>query len=189
MISVILNSYKRQNYLNKQIESVLSQSVPPEKILVWNNGKELSYPDKNVVIANSSFNFGVWSRFAFALNADTEFVCVLDDDTFPQTRFFENCLEQMEKKPALLGARGLRFLSPNRYHPFNSFGWDSPNELSEVVDIVGHAWFFKREWLTAFWREQPAIGATRLIGEDIHFSYMLQKYMGISTMVPPPSKG
>ena len=181
MISVILNSYKRQNYFNKQIESVLSQSVPPEKILVWNNGKKLSYPDKNVVIANSSFNFGVWSRFAFALNADTEFVCVLDDDTFPQKHFFENCLEQMEKEPALLGARGLRFLSPNRYHPFNAFGWDSPNEVTEVVDIVGHAWFFKREWLSAFWREQPAIGVNRLIGEDIHFSYMLQKYMDIST--------
>jgi len=187
MITVVLNAFKRQDYLDRQIACVLSQSIAVEKIFVWNNGQPLNpiEYDKKVVIANNSQNLGVWSRFAFALNADTEYVCVLDDDTFPGELFFQNCLEQMKKQPALYGARGLRFLSAKRYEPFISFGWDSPNNKSEVVDIVGHAWFFKREWLSAFWREQPNTGVSRLVGEDIHFSYMLQKYMGIKTMVPP----
>lgn len=94
----------------------------------------------------------------------------------------------MEREPALLGARGLRFLSNSRYHPFTSFGWDAPNEETEVVDIVGHAWFFKREWLGAFWRELPPLGTSRLVGEDMHFSFMLQKHLGIRTMVPPHPK-
>jgi hypothetical protein len=186
-ITVVLNSFKRQNFLQHQIQAVLSQTVPVERILVWNNGEELNlngYGDK-VKVANSSHNLGVWSRFAYAINAETEYVCMLDDDTFPAPRFFENCLQQMAHEPALLGTRGLRFLSATRYHPFVSFGWDAPNENAEVVDIVGHAWFFKREWLGTFWRELPPLGRSRLVGEDMHFSFMLQKHLGIRTMVPP----
>ena len=187
MITVVLNAFKRQQYLKQQIDCVLSQTVPAERVLIWNNGEELElhgYGDK-VMIANNSNNLGVWSRFAYAVNAETEYVCMLDDDTFPAPRFFESCLQQMEREPALLGTRGLRFLSDTRYHPFISFGWDAPNERAEVVDIVGHAWFFKREWLGAFWRELPPLGTSRLVGEDMHFSFMLQKYYGIRTMVPP----
>lgn len=187
MITVVLNAYKRQQYLEQQIECVLSQSIPAEQVLIWNNGEELElakFGDK-VKVANSSHNLGVWSRFAYAINAETEYVCLLDDDTFPAHRFFENCLRQMDLEPALLGARGLRFLSSTRYHPFISFGWDAPNEKAEFVDIVGHAWFFKREWLGAFWRELPPLGTSRLVGEDMHFSFMLQKHLGIRTMVPP----
>lgn len=187
MITVVLNAFKRQQYLKQQIDCVLSQTVPAERVLIWNNGEELDlhgYGDK-VMVANNSHNLGVWSRFAYAINAETEYVCMLDDDTFPAPRFFESCLQQMEREPALLGARGLRFLSAARYHPFVSFGWDAPNDKAEVVDIVGHAWFFRREWLGTFWRELPPLGTSRLVGEDMHFSFMLQKHLGIRTMVPP----
>lgn len=187
MITVVLNAFKRQQYLGQQIDCVFSQTMPAERVVIWNNGEALDvheYGDK-VMVANNSHNLGVWSRFAYALNAETEYVCMLDDDTFPGPGFFESCLQQMEKEPALLGARGLRFLSSSRYHPFVSFGWDAPNEKAEVVDIVGHAWFFKREWLSTFWRELPPLGSSRLVGEDMHFSFMLQKYLGIRTMVPP----
>ena len=190
MITVVLNAFKRQQYLKQQINCVLSQTVPVERVLIWNNDNKLDAHrfDEKVMIANHSHNLGVWSRFAYALNAETEYVCVLDDDTFPAPRFFENCLQQMDQEPALLGARGLRFLSPTRYQFYRSFGWDAPNEKAEVVDIVGHAWFFKREWLAAFWRELPPLGGSRLVGEDMHFSFMLQKYLGIRTMVPPHPK-
>ena len=191
MITVVLNAYRRQAYLKKQIDCVFSQTVPAQKVMVWNNGAQINldeYGDK-VMIANHSHNLGVWSRFAYAINAETEYICILDDDTFPGPRFFENCLKQMSEQPALLGARGLRFLSSSRYHPFVSYGWDSPNESAKVVDIVGHAWFFKREWLSIFWRELPELRESRLVGEDMHFSFMLQKYLGIPTMVPPHPSG
>ena len=189
MITVILNAFKRQRFLIDQIESVLSQSIPVDKILIWNNGPPLALSDYNgkVIVANSSENFGVWSRFAFALNADTEYVCILDDDTFPNEDFFKSCVEQMDVEPALLGCRGLRFLSSSRYQPFETFGWDAPNEKAEVVDIVGHAWFFKKIWLSTFWLEQPKVGASRIVGEDMHFSFMLQKHLGLKTMVPAHS--
>lgn len=191
MITVILNAYKRQQFLEQQINCVLSQTVAPVRILVWNNGDELDlkkYGDE-IMIANHSHNTGVWSRFAYALNAETEYVCILDDDTFPAPKFFESCLKQMEKEPALLGTRGLRFLSKSKYVPNIQIGWNAPNEKTEVVDIVGHAWFFKRVWLSVFWQEMPTIGTSRLVGEDMHFSFMLQKYLGVRTMVPPHPLG
>ena len=190
MITVVLNAFKRQDFLKKQIECVFNQTIPAEKVLVWNNGEPVDldgYGDR-VMIANNSENLGVWSRFAYALNAETEYVCVLDDDTFPGPRFFENCMRQMEVEPALLGTRGLRFLSASRYHPFEAFGWNEPNEETEIVDIIGHAWFFKREWLGAFWRELPPLGSSRLVGEDMHLSFMLQKHLGIKSMIPPHPK-
>jgi len=187
MITVILNAFKRQQFLEQQIECVLNQTVSPEKILIWNNGENLDIVkhSNKIMISNHSHNTGVWSRFAYALNAETEYICVLDDDTFPGKKFFESCLKQMQIEPALLGTRGLRFLSPNKYVPNIQIGWNEPNEKTEVVDIVGHAWFFKREWLSAYWRELPPIGSSRLVGEDMHFSFMLQKYLGVRTMVPP----
>ena len=186
-ITVVLNGYKRQKFLNYQIDTVKNQTISPNEILIWNNGDYIDFSNfhENIFIANSSKNFGVWSRFSFALNAETEYICVLDDDTMPGKRFFENCLSTMQVSPGLLGARGLRFLSKNRYQPHKSFGWDNPNETLQVVDIVGHAWFFKREWLCYFWRELPLSNFSRLVGEDIHFSYTLKKYAGIKTIVPP----
>jgi hypothetical protein len=56
----------------------------------------------------------------------------------------------------------------------------SPEKVGEA-DIVGHSWFFERELLTAFWRELPDPKFDRA-GEDIHFSYMLQKYLGLAAL-------
>ena len=191
MITVILNGYRRQEYLEEQISCVNSQTAKVDKILIWNNGPNYSLGEHSgrASIANSSENFGVWSRFAFALNAETKYICVLDDDTFPGQRFFETCLRSMKHKPALYGARGLRFQSSTRYHPYESFGWDSPNKFEEVVDIIGHAWFFERDWLSFFWRELPDVGASKFVGEDMHFSHMLQKYGGIPSIVPAHPMG
>lgn len=192
MVTVILNAYKRQAHLSEQIRCVFRQSVSVDKVLVWNNGDSIDFSsigDERVVIANCSVNLGVWARFAFALNAESEFVCVLDDDTMPGSNFFANCLNFLESEEALLGARGLRFLNPKRYHPAEGFGWDAPNEEYQTVDIVGHAWFFRREWLSFFWRELPPLNESRLVGEDMHFSAMLQRYGGIKTVVPPHRTG
>ena len=68
-----------------------------------------------------------------------------------------------------------------------SFCANNPSEEVEQVDIMGHCWFFEREWLRAYWAEMPS---TKLIsgGEDMHFSYALQKHFGLGTYVPPHPK-
>lgn len=186
-IAVLLNVFKRGEVFEKQLRAVQQQSVKPVAIYVWKNaGDEIpNHLKHEVIIADCNNNLGVWARLAFALNIDAEYICMFDDDTVPGLRWLENCLSTIETHNGLLGTRGLRFLSKRRYGIYKCFGWTDPNETVEQVDIVGHAWFFKRDWLAAFWSELPERGFDKLVGEDIHFSYAIQKHLKLNTYVPP----
>ena len=199
-ITVVLNGYKRKN-LKEQVEAIKNQSVPVKEIFYWQNTvpgfdyDEDTYSELNSALSN--YNYGVWSRFAYALNAKSDYVCVFDDDTIPGPRWLENCLETYKTHPGLLGGIGLRFKNGN-YEidklpdgKYARYGWDSApnlagNNIEPVeVDIVGHSWFFTRDLLSVFWRELPEEHWSMLCGEDIHFSHMVQKYTDLKTYVPP----
>jgi GT2 family glycosyltransferase len=192
-ITAILTVYKRPYSLIEQLEAVQGQTVKPDQIIIWKNAADdvilPNIPEslnKNVSVINSSTNYGVWARFAVGLLANTEFICVLDDDTIPQENWFKNCLDTMKVKEGLLGTIGIRFEEGSKYSG-PRFGWDKPNEEIEEVDIVGHAWFFKRAWLSYLWQFVPDYNIFLRCGEDIAFSYMLQR-AGIKTYVPPHPK-
>lgn len=187
-ITVVLNGYKRPGFLKEQIDAINNQTIKPKEIMFWQNAGGFDESITNeLTTAVSNRNLGVWARFAFALNAKTEYVCIFDDDTIPGSKWFENCLETMKTHEGLLGTIGLIYDTPNSYRPNTRYGWDNPNEEVIKVDIVGHAWFFKREWLSAFWSELPPNKFTT-VGEDMHFSYTLQKYLNLNTFVPPHPK-
>jgi len=187
MVTVILNGYKRSTHFGKQLESIKAQTLKPKEIMFWQN-KGDSF-DKNltekITHAECNKNLGVWARFAFALNAKTEYICVFDDDTIPGKKWLENCYDTIQNYDGLLGTIGVKFLDENNYMTMHRVGWDRPNENTEEVDIVGHSWFFRREDLATFWRELPDINHNPLVGEDMHFSYVLQKYTNKKTYVPP----
>ncbi len=189
-ISVILCGYKRPHTVAEQLLAVQNQTHKPEEILFWQNKADKSINfDSNVVSkmksAISNYNFGVWARFAYALNCKSEYVCILDDDTIPGRKWLENCLTSFKKKPGLYGTIGLVFDSTDTYYKAQRFGWDGVNneDITEV-DIVGHAWFFKREMLSTYWRDLQDF-EDMYVGEDMHFSHMLQKYTDLKTYVPP----
>lgn len=187
MITVILNGYKRGHVLETQYNSIVNQTMKPSEIILWQNkgqNFDLDLTEKMTHV-KSNKNFGVWARFAMALNAETEYICVFDDDTIPGSKWLENCYNTIQKYDGLLGTIGVTFLSKNSYQPIERVGWANPNNSTQQVDIVGHSWFFRREWLSSFWRELPSIGTSRIVGEDIHFSYTLQKYLNKNTYVPP----
>ena len=192
-ITVILNCYKRPHALPIQYQALENQTITPKNILIWQNKGDLeNFQPLNSNIANncatsiSNANFGVWARFAYALNARTKYVCVFDDDTIPGTKWLENCYNTIQQHEGLLGTIGIIFDDLN-YRYYTRIGWDNPNEKTEKVDIVGHSWFFKREWLGAYWREAE-LPLHYLSGEDVHFSYALQKYLNLNTYVPPHPK-
>uniref|UniRef100_A0A6C0D877 Glycosyltransferase 2-like domain-containing protein n=1 Tax=viral metagenome TaxID=1070528 RepID=A0A6C0D877_9ZZZZ len=191
-ITVILNVYKRPNYLIEQIRAVQNQSVKPTNIIIYKNfveGVEIpSIPDEinnNIsIIESKNKNFGVWGRFAVALVANTEYICVCDDDTIPMPKWFENCLNTMNIKPGLLGTNGVIFSKGDNYAIERNVGTGGFNNEITEVDIVGQSWFFKREWLHYLWEYTPNYDNDLAAGEDIAFSANLQKH-GIKTYVPP----
>jgi len=83
----------------------------------------------------------------------------------------------------MMGTIGLKYLSWDKKVLIEEprKGWESQNEEIEFVDLVGHSWFFKREWARYFWEQEPP---SRTFGEDIHFCAMLQR-KGIRSACPP----
>ena len=74
-VTVILNLFNRLSNISKQIEAVNSQSIKPTELLIWQNKGDKEFPKeflKKAKVAQNNFNYGVWARFAFALNARTE---------------------------------------------------------------------------------------------------------------------
>jgi hypothetical protein len=188
-ISVILNTYNRLDYLSEQIEAINKQTIKPTEIIIWNNSNQtISVKDPSIPTTafNSTTNTGVWSRFFAAFNSSSEYVALFDDDTIPGCRWFENCLTCMQTKPGLYGATGYKFMYTDKYHENIRVGWLHGINGVEEVDIVGHAWFLKRDWLKYFVNEMPNTDQDyKICGEDIHLSYTLKKYGGINSFIPP----
>jgi len=185
-ITVILNSYRRPYNLKMQVDALRSQSIQPKEIWLWVNAhednKEWDYSDLGVDrVFHNDHNWKFYGRFAAALLADTDYVAIFDDDTIPGDKWFENCIDTMASSPGILGSAGV-VLDGNRYVQHTRCGWPSQNPDITRVDLVGHAWFFKRDWLQYLWREKPTTWDN---GEDIQFSYLAQKYGGIQTYCPP----
>lgn len=193
-ITAVVNIFRRVHTLEEQINAIKNQSLPPKSIVILNNGNntiDLSKykNDSFYKVFDCNYNSGVWSRFIISQLVDTEYICIFDDDTVPGNNWFKNCMNCMIEKEALYGTIGVIFQNTGKYDVYRRYGWDATNygnnEISMPVDIVGHSWFFKKKWISYLLRENPKITEYYNVGEDMTFSFMLQKYANISTYVPP----
>ncbi|MEK9727438.1 MAG: hypothetical protein VW397_04965 [Candidatus Margulisiibacteriota bacterium] len=187
-ITVILCAYDRPYALQEQIEAIKTQSIPATDIWLWyNKGSkpQLEIPEIKTAMCNHNFKF--FGRFAFAMLAQTEYVAIFDDDTMPGKDWFHHCLNHMNELNGLLGTTGIQ-LKKKMYANHIKVGWNGthgPNEAVERVDLIGHAWFLKKEWLKYMWFEAPVSWDN---GEDIHLSYCLKKFGNIESYVIPHPK-
>lgn len=187
MITVILNCYKRPQYLQEQIEAIKAQTISAEDIWIWSNKPEnqnqqdLSHLGVKTVVCNHNFKFH--GRFALGLLAKTKYVAFFDDDTIPGNKWFENCINTINQGyNGILGATGV-VLQGDYYTPNTKVGWNGrKNDQPQEVDLVGHAWFMEKNHLRYLWYEDPVSWDN---GEDMQLSYQSQKYGGIKTYVPP----
>lgn len=197
-ISVILTAWCREQYLEEQVERVLSQTVRPREVILWYNAppKKMGIFERKQLVSfkNDKYvkkiicdhNFGIVPRFSFASSLKSDYVCIFDDDTMPGERWFENCLNYVDSERVLCGTIGLRYLSKTAIKTETPrMGWEAMNESLEYVDLVGHSWFFRRHWARYFWDEDPV---SYSFGEDIHFCAMLQRH-GIRSACPPHPRG
>lgn len=193
-ISVILTAWMRPQYLEEQVDRILNQTIRPHEIVLWYNmpPKKLGFFEQKQLVSfqNDRYvkkiicdhNFGIIPRFTVASCMEGDYVCILDDDTMPGERWFENCLEYVDSRRVLCGTIGLRYLSTTELKTEKPrMGWETMNRTIEAVDLVGHSWFFRREWARYFWDEEPP---SRTFGEDIHFCAMLQRHE-IGAACPP----
>lgn len=187
-VTVILTRYKRGEYLQAQIDALRAQTHPPAEIWLWSNhagdrpADDVSGQLDRVVLSDSNFSF--WGRFALGHLARTPYVAFFDDDILPQPAWLQNCLEQYERGvEGILGGSGVILPRQGGYSSTHKVGWNGHHHDSLTpVDLVGHAWFLKREYLRFMWAEPPPSWEN---GEDIHLSAMAFKHGGLGTWVPP----
>jgi len=185
-ITVILNCYRRPYNLKMQVDAIRAQSIKPVQIWLWVNYHEdnKDFDPKTLgvdKVFHNDFNWKFYGRFAAALLADTEYIAIYDDDTIPGKKWHENCLNTMKTHEGILGSAGI-ILKSDKYANHDRCGWPTQNNLTTEVDLVGHAWFFKREWLRYLWQEKPVTWDN---GEDIQFAFMAKIHGGIPTYCPP----
>jgi hypothetical protein len=193
-ITVILSGYKRAYTIEEQYNAIKNQTVKDVDIFYWVNltSDSVNIPqqiinDTHSIISNT--NFGVWGRFALALNAITPYICIIDDDTIPGTKWLENCLNTFQTHQGVLTTRGV-IANPEheRKYPlpesYTAHGWCKPNKEILRVDMGCHCWFFPKEILRGFWLEMPQ-HIPMNYGEDMHLSYVAQKHFNLNTYIPP----
>lgn len=186
MITVILNCYKRPEYLQEQIQSIRNQTIQVNNIWIWYNKPEDSQQydlsDLGCKVITCNHNFKFHGRFALGLLAQTEYVAFFDDDTIPGNKWFENCLQYMSQENLILGSTGVLYTGQS-YDPHIKYGWNgTKNTELQYVDLVGHSWFMRRSTLQYLWYEDPISWDN---GEDIQLSGFAYKHGGIKTAVPP----
>jgi glycosyltransferase involved in cell wall biosynthesis len=186
-ITVILTAYRRVEYLAEQIAGIRQQTIAPTEIWVWTNAspdelKDVSALADRVIVSNTNWLF--WGRFALGNLSRTGYVAFFDDDILPQPRWFENCLNTIKNgHDGILGGSGVLLPLAGGYSSKNKAGWNGKHLTTTTdVDLVGHAWFMRKQHLQYMWREEPYSWNN---GEDIHLSYMALKHGGIKTCVPP----
>lgn len=204
-VTVILNGYKRKHTLKKQIESLKNQSYPIERIVYFTLKSD--YPEdyeylrqENIELIECSNNYGVYGRFSIALNFESDFIYIMDDDIIPGSNFIKTCVECCSKVPGVYGSSGLRRREDadfNQLHNlFDFFGWiqvmwGNEGNLEPVkVSYLCNGWFFPRQVLFDFWREgiYSDISVNRKVAEDMHLSYTAWKYSGLCSYVVPQNK-
>lgn len=186
-ITVVLNGFKRPEYLEEQVKAILNQTIKPKEIWLWvNYDPQATFPDKLEgvdVIIKSSRNFKYHSRFCIAMLCKTPFVAFFDDDTIPGNKWFENCLNTAKEYNynCIVGGVGIVFTGKD-YNQHTRFGWPTPSNDIKQVDFVGHAWFLPRNIINSMWIEPPL---TLDNGEDMQLSFFAQKYYNTVTVCPP----
>lgn len=189
-INVILTGYNRPEYLAIQHNAILNQSISPNKVEIWwNKGDKQPQTMPGLYGAYCTRNYKYWGRFAMGLLQDCDFLAFFDDDTIPGRDWFKNCIQSFEQKPGIYGSAGI-ILNEDSYFKVEGnnvvpthikTGWHDQSKEIREVDFVGHSWFFPKEYLLDFWKEDPFCWET---GEDMHFSYACQKYNNVKTYVP-----
>lgn len=192
-VSVVLSSYKKPDALSLQLEAIESQTLKPKEILLLQDGIDSNYKitfnpeflDKFTSVVISPTNRGVWERFRFAMQSQSEYVCIFDDDTIPGKRWLENCHFNAQLQEGIYGTVGVIIRKPPIY-PQNywRFGWPRAYSKTVRVDIAGHSWFVKREYLEWMFDGTEKYQAFKYVGEDMCLSFKAQQH-GISTLIPP----
>lgn len=119
-----------------------------------------------------------FGRFQLALQTQTKYVVVFDDDCLPQSRYFETAMHTINTNQyrGILGTKGVPAVEDYFYGPLSK-----SNQIIEA-DVVGGSWFMESEWIKLMFHDKMYSWNT---GEDFHLCANARKYADIRSFVMP----
>ena len=103
-VTAILTVFKRGANFARQLAALDASSMKPSQYFVWQTG---SHSDINASTSGRAdighihihgYDFMYHGRFLPTLMVETEWVCLFDDDTIPQSRYIENAIETIKQR-------------------------------------------------------------------------------------------
>jgi hypothetical protein len=167
-VLVIMSAYKR-NYFKEQIEAIKGQEgVNIKKIILWQNENHVDTSflrEYGVEIIQSDANIKYHGRFTLPLLFDNiEYTAIFDDDTIPAKGWLQNAIRCVDDNGGIAGQNGRTYNPVTRLYEGVGDNGYCPNDIR--VDLVGHCWVFKTEWVRFLWMQKQVSYET---GEDIQF--------------------
>lgn len=197
----IICMWKRTDYIERQLENVRAQKIPPIEIIIVINEshidvewiKKIAGPE--VKIIKSEIN-SLYLRWSISYIARGDYICVFDDDTIPDKAWVENAIRASKQYNAIVGPSGRIYDDQGKHGFFKYVGPDekkndhlyvSAADSDIVCDWICNSYLFKRKWVSFALADVRYLNSEKTY-DDIQLCFSLRKYGGIKCVVPMQKK-
>lgn len=179
MLTGVLLNWKRQKNVARILDAWRTSAVVNSAI-VWNNNKatHLMHAWKHASIVNASRDMGLYTRFAAASLAQTEFVLIQDDDLLLPESTVARLLTAAQHEPNIIhGIFGRRPKADGTYAESLLGNMQVPIVLTRAL-VVRYELAAKFLANASFFDPLQVASKPQGNGEDIIFSYLAIKESG-----------
>lgn len=191
-VSVIVPFYNVEEYIEKCLETLVSQTLEDIEIILVNDGsKDKSieilnkflkmYPDKLVYLEKE--NGGLSDARNYAINyAKGEYIAFLDSDDYVEKDMYEKMYELAKKENSDMVECNFYWEYPNKIKEDIGITYNGKNEMLEKIRVVAWNKLIKREILISSKVQFPK--GYRY--EDVEFTYKLIPYIETVSFLKKP---
>jgi len=152
-ISVVILSWNRKADLEITLGKLLKQTIDNFEIIVVDNGSndgspemvEIKFPKVVLIKLPKNLGMGAWN--IGAINAKSDYLVFLDDDSYPENNALENIIKKFDNDPNLGAIAGLVYNS-NTGKIWDVFGWfdlDKKPKFKRVISFIGCGVAFRKD--------------------------------------------
>jgi UDP-N-acetylglucosamine 2-epimerase (non-hydrolysing) len=144
--------------------------------------KDKNLPDVPIEISSGTQQLKYFSRFQLAMQLNTKYVAVFDDDCIPENRFIEATMHTINTKDyhGIIGIKGVPKVKTEDFGPLRA------TPVIVEADVVGGVWFLESAWVKLMFHDKMFTWET---GEDWHLCSNARKYANLRSFVFPVGSG
>lgn len=191
-VSVIVPFYNVEEYIEKCLETLVSQTLEDIEIILVNDGSKdksikivnkflKTYPEKLVYLEKE--NGGLSDARNYAINyAKGEYIAFLDSDDYVEKDMYEKMYELAKKENSDMVECNFYWEYPNKIKEDIGVTYNGKNEMLEKIRVVAWNKLIKREILV----NSKVYFPKGYRYEDVEFTYKLIPYIETVSFLKEP---